>query len=145
MACVQSLNVYLQAMMLLLSYFEHIVVHFMAGSCGTCPAHLSMTYVAHGIKLYAGYVICRSKYTDSPVCDPIRSYTRQSHQEVQDIIFQNMMLSDNEVIKFLSVNAHFCSSPIGLNRKFFNMYKKRALGEEEESRSGLLLSLLNAR
>ena len=40
-------------------------------------------------------------------------------------LFQNMMLSDNEVIKFLSVNAYFCNSSVGLNRKFFNMYKKK--------------------
>ena len=53
-----------------------------------------------------------------------------------------MMLSDNEVIKFLSVNAYFCNSPVGLNRKFFNVYQKKALSEEEEGLSGLLLSLL---
>ena len=63
-------------------------------------------------------------------------------------LFQNMMLSDNEVIKFLSVNAYFCNSPIGLNRKFFNMYhmyQKKALSEEEEGLRGLLLSLLKTR
>ena len=59
--------------------------------------------------------------------------------------FQNMMLSDNEVIKFLSINAHFCNSPVGLNRKFCNMYRKRKLNEEEENLSGLLLTLLNVR
>ena len=58
---------------------------------------------------------------------------------------QNMMLSDNEVIKLLSVNAYFCNSPVGLNRKFFNMYQKKALSEEEEGLSGLLLSLLKTR
>ena len=33
--------------MLLQSYFQHIVVLFMAVSCGTCQAHLSMTYVQY--------------------------------------------------------------------------------------------------
>ena len=56
-----------------------------------------------------------------------------------------MMLSDNEVIKFLSVNAYFCNSPIGLNRKFFNMCQKKALSGEEEGLHGLLLSLLKTR
>ena len=60
-------------------------------------------------------------------------------------LFQNMMLSDNEVIKCLSVNAYFCNSPVGLNRKFFNVYQNRALSEEEEGLSGLLLSLLKTR
>ena len=57
------------------------------------------------------------------------------------------MLSDNEVIEFLSVNTYFCNSPVGSNRKFFNMYKKRAFSEEEDSLSGLLycLSLLKTR
>ena len=56
-----------------------------------------------------------------------------------------MMLSDNEVIKFLSVNAYFCNSPVGLSRKFFNVYQKKALSDEEEGLSGLLLSLLKTR
>ena len=56
-----------------------------------------------------------------------------------------MMLSDNEVIQFLAVNAHFSHSPVGLNWKCFNRHKKRALSEEEVSLSGLLLSLLNVR
>ena len=56
-----------------------------------------------------------------------------------------MMLSDNEVIKFLSGNAYFCNSPVGLNRKFFNMYQEKALSEEEKGLSGLLLSLLKTR
>ena len=56
-----------------------------------------------------------------------------------------MMLSDNEVITFLSVNAYFCNSHVGLNRKFFNVSQKKALSEEEEGLSGLLLSLLKTR
>ena len=56
-----------------------------------------------------------------------------------------MMLSDIEVIKLLSVNAYFCNSPVGLNRKFFNMYQKKALSDEEEGLSGLLLSLFKTR
>ena len=56
-----------------------------------------------------------------------------------------MMLSDNEVIKFLSVNAYFCNSLVGLNRKFFDVYQKKALSEEEEGLSGLLFSLLKTR
>ena len=39
-----------------------------------------------------------------------------------------MTLTENEFIEFLSVNAHFCNSPFGLNRKFFTIYKK-ALSE----------------
>ena len=45
----------------------------------------------------------------------------------------------------MSVHAYFCKSPIGLNRKFFDMYQKKALSEEEECLSGLLLSLLKTR
>ena len=56
-----------------------------------------------------------------------------------------MMLSDNKVIRFLSVNAYFCNSPVGLNRKFFNMYQKKVLSEEEEGLGGLLLSVLKTR
>ena len=56
-----------------------------------------------------------------------------------------MMLSDNEVIKFLSVNAYFCNSPAGLNRTFFNVYQKKALREEEKGLSGLVLFLLKTR
>ena len=56
-----------------------------------------------------------------------------------------MMLSDNEVIKLLFVNAYFCNSPVGLNRKFFNVYQKKALSEEEEGLSGRLLSLFKTR
>ena len=52
------------------------------------------------------------------------------------------MLRDNEVIKSLSLNAHFYKYPVDINRKFFNMYKKKAL-DEEESVSCLLLSLFN--
>ena len=56
-----------------------------------------------------------------------------------------MMLSDNDVIKFLSVNAYFCNSPVGFNQKLFYVYQKKALSEEEEGLSGLLLSLLKTR
>ena len=63
MVCVQSLKVYLYATMLLQNYFKHIVL-FMTVSGGTSQAHLSMTYVPHGIKLYARYFICRSTHTD---------------------------------------------------------------------------------
>ena len=55
------------------------------------------------------------------------------------------MLSVNEVIQLLSVNPYFCNSPVGINRKFFYMYKKKAFSEEEESFRGLLLSLRKAR
>ena len=42
-----------------------------------------------------------------------------------------MMLSVNELIKFMFVDAYFCNS-VGLNRKLFNIYKKKALSEEEK-------------
>ena len=38
-----------------------------------------------------------------------------------------MILIDNEVIGFLSVNAYFCYSPVGLDRKYCKMRKKQAL------------------
>ena len=58
-------------------------------------------------------------------------------------LFQNMMLIDKGAIKFPSVDAHFCITPVGLSRKLFSMHRKRTLGEEWERLSGLLLSLLN--
>ena len=132
-------------MMLLQSYFKHIVVHFMAVSCGTCQAHPSMTYVPHGIKLYAGYFICHSPHRFLLPCVTQSDHIRENLIKRSKTLFRKMMLSDNDIIKFLSVNAYFCNSPDDLNWKFFNMYEKRALSEEEESLSGLLLSLLKAR
>ena len=56
-----------------------------------------------------------------------------------------MMLSDNEMIKFLSVNANFYNSQISLIRKIFDMCQKKTLNEEEDRLGGLLLLLLNVR
>ena len=55
------------------------------------------------------------------------------------------MFSDNEEIKYRSVNAHFCNTPAGFSWTFFDMLKKKILNEEEESPGGQLLTLLNVR
>ena len=55
------------------------------------------------------------------------------------------MLSDNAVIKQLAINAYFSNSPMGLNRKYLNVYKKTTINEEDESLGGLLVSLLDVR
>ena len=39
--------------------------------------------------------------------------------------FPNMMFSDNEEIKYRSVNAHFCNTPAGFSWTFFDMLKKK--------------------
>ena len=44
-----------------------------------------------------------------------------------------MMVIDNEVVTFLSFNAHFRYSPVGFNRESCNMYQKEALLNYEKS------------
>ena len=58
-------------------------------------------------------------------CVTQSEHIRDNLIKISTTLLQNMMFSDNEVIKFLSVNAYFCNSPVGLNRKFFNVYQKR--------------------
>ena len=109
--------------------FQTYCCSFMAVSCGTYQAHLSVTYVPHGIKLYAGYFICyHSPHTDFyfRVWPSQIIYETISPRDPWHF-FQNMMLSDDEVIKFLSVNAYFCNSLVGINRKFFITYKKKKI------------------
>lgn len=60
-------------------------------------------------------------------------------------VVENTMLSDNAVIKQLAINAYFSNSPMGLNRKYLNMYKKPTINEEEKSLEWLSLSLLDVR
>jgi len=60
-------------------------------------------------------------------------------------IFGNIMNSENAVMKLLALNAHFSNTPIGLNRKYINIYRKNILNDGQNSQIGLLISLLNVR
>ena len=59
--------------------------------------------------------------------------------------FNALMSSDNKIIELLVYNCHFSNTPLGLKRKFMNMYNCYKCNEVEEAHGALLLSLLNVR
>ena len=59
--------------------------------------------------------------------------------------FNALMSSDNKIIELLVYNCHFSNTPLGLNRKFMNLYNCYKCNEVEEAHGALLLSLLNVR
>ena len=59
--------------------------------------------------------------------------------------FNALMSSDNKIIELLVYNCHFSNTPLGLNRKFMNMYNFYKCNEVEEAHGALLQSLLNVR
>ena len=59
--------------------------------------------------------------------------------------FNALMSSDNKIIECLVYNCQFSNTPLGLNRKFMNMYNYYKCNEVEEAHAALLLSLLNVR
>ena len=59
--------------------------------------------------------------------------------------FNALMSSDNKIIELLVYNCHFRNTPLGLIRKFMNMYNCYKCNEVVEAHGALLLSLLNVR
>ena len=59
--------------------------------------------------------------------------------------FNALMSSDNKIIELLVYNCHLSNTPLGLNRKFMNMYNCYKCNEVEEAHWALLLSLLKVR
>ena len=122
-------------MMLLQSYFNHIV-HVLAVSCGTSclpSSHFNDICTAWNEAVcgifHLPFTTHRFSLPYMIQSDHIRNYVTKG----STALFQDMTLSENEFIEFLSVNAHFCNSPFGLNRKFFTIYKKHWVKRREAS------------
>ena len=61
--------------------------------------------------------------------------------------FATCMSSENLLINLLALNAHFCNSPMSMNRRYADklLVKKNDLTEEESGHAALLSSLLKIR
>ena len=57
------------------------------------------------------------------------------------------MSSENLLINLLALNAHFCNSPMSMNRRYADklLVEKNDLTEEESGHAALLSSLLKIR
>ena len=60
-------------------------------------------------------------------------------------LFDALMSSDINIIELLAYNCHFNNTPLGLNRKFMNMYNCNKCYKVEEAHGVLLLLLVNVR